>query len=300
MDHKDLSEKKAASLSVRSSELLMAAVVIARSTSFVFSKMIVEAMSPFNILAVRFLTAFAILLALFFRRLRLLTPRVFRNGVLLGLTYTVVMGFEMLGLRSTQSSLASLIENSAFILVPFLEIAFLRVYPGRRNIFGMLLAFAGLLALNFDPALRFGGGCVYLLAAMAFYALAIFLTSIFARDGEPLLIGVVQIGTMGVCSLLLSLLFESFRLPAGGREWGMILMLAVVCSVFGFTLQPVAQRALSADRAGMFSVLNPLAAIVWGRLVLAEPITPVKLLGAALILTGILYPNLAKGKAAGV
>ena len=79
-----------------------------------------------------------------------------------------------------------------------------------------------------------------------------------------------------------------------------LLMAAVVCSVFGFTLQPVAQRALSADRAGMFSVLNPLAAIVWGRLVLAEPITPVKLLGAALVLTGILYPNLAKEKAAGV
>ena len=114
---------------------------------------------------------------------------------------------------------------------------------------------------------------------------------------SELLVGVVQIGTMGVLSLVVLLLFERFRLPADGREWGMILMLAVVCSVFGFTLQPVAQRGLSADRAGMFSVLNPLAAIVWGRLVLGEPITPVKLLGAALILIGILFPSLGKKNA---
>ena len=70
----------------------------------------------------------------------------------------------------------------------------------------------------------------------------------------------------------------------------MILMLAVVCSVFGFTLQPVAQRGLDADRAGMFSVLNPLAAIVWGNLILKEPITPAKIIGASFILLGIIFP----------
>lgn len=283
-------------LSARQSELLMAAVVIARSTSFVFSKLTVASMSPFNILAVRFLTAFAILLALFGGRLRGCSRRVVRNGVLLGLTYSVVMCLEMLGLQRSESSMASLVENSAFMLVPLLEIAFLHTWPEKRNVVGMLLAFAGLLVLNLGPGAHVGAGVWYLLGAMAFYALAIFLTSIFSREGEPLLVGVIQIGTMGVLTLLLSLLFERFRLPATGREWGMILMLAVVCSVFGFTLQPVAQRNLSADRAGMFSVLNPLAAIVWGRLVLAEPLTPTKLLGAALILAGILLPTLVKRK----
>jgi drug/metabolite transporter (DMT)-like permease len=46
----------------------------------------------------------------------------------------------------------------------------------------------------------------------------------------------------------------------------------------------------------MFSVLNPLAAIIWGRLVLAEPLTPTKLLGAVPILAGIALPTLAKRK----
>lgn len=281
-------------LSVRGAELLMAAVIIARSTSFVLSKLTVQSMGAFNILAVRFLCAFALLLLLFGRRMRECTGRVFRNGVILGAVYTVVMGFEMLGLKTTESSLASLIENSAFMLVPLLEIAVWRRFPSGRVVLGMLLAFLGLLVLNLGPGAVFTVGCLYCLAAMCFYALAIFLTAIFAREGEPLLVGIIQLGTMGLLSLLCSLGFESFRLPHSGAEWGSILYLAVVCSVFGFTLQPVAQRYLSADRAGMFSALNPLAAMVWGYWILSEPLRPVKLLGAALILAGILLPMLGR------
>ena len=77
-------EPRQKGLSIRQAELLMAAVIIARSTSFVLSKLTVASMSPFNILAVRFLSAFALLLILFWRRLKVCTRRVFQNGVILG------------------------------------------------------------------------------------------------------------------------------------------------------------------------------------------------------------------------
>ena len=170
-------------LTTRQSELLMAAVIIARSTSFVFSKLTIASMSPFNILAVRFLTAFGILLLLFHRQLGRCGRRILRNGFLLGTVYTVVMGFEMLGLKTAETSLASLIENSAFMLLPLLEIAVWRRYPTRHVVLGMLFAFAGLLVLDLGPGAVFTIGCVYCLAAMCFYALAIFLTAIFAREG---------------------------------------------------------------------------------------------------------------------
>ena len=279
-------------LSVRQSEILMAAVIIARSTSFVFSKLSMGTMQPFNILAVRFIISFIILIALFFKQLKRITPRVLRNGIILGATYTVVMGFEMMGIRETDTSLAALISNSAFILVPIFEIALLRVFPKRRVVVGMAIAFIGLLVLNFAPGAQFNMGCVYLLISMVFYSAAIFETSIFAKEGEPLLVGIIQLGTMGVLSLIASLIFEDFRLPESGSEWGMILLLAVVCSVFGFTLQPVAQRNLDADRAGMFSALNPLAAIFWGFLILGERLTLVKIIGSVLILAGIILPSL--------
>ena len=51
--------------STKKYELLLIAVIAARATSFIFSKMILESLTPFNLLAVRFIIAF-ILLALIF------------------------------------------------------------------------------------------------------------------------------------------------------------------------------------------------------------------------------------------
>lgn len=277
-------------LTIEQSEILMALVIIARSTSFVVSKMSMAAMEPFNILAIRFILAFIILAILFYKKMKACTGRVVRNGVYLGITYTIVMGFEMAALQYTETSLASLIENSAFMLVPVLTLLFHHIWPGRKVLIGMLLSFGGLLVLMLGQGAAFNIGCIYLIGAMCFYAFAIFQTSVYAKEGEPLLVGIVQLGTMGAVSLVASLGFESFRIPASSSEWGMLLWLIIVSSVFGFTFQPVAQRNLAPDRAGMFTALNPVAAILWGYLVLAEPVTSVKIAGAVLVLSGILYP----------
>lgn len=273
-------------------ELLMAAVIIARSTSFVISKLSMRSLAPMNLLAVRFVLAFLILVALFFKKFGGMNLRVLRDGVLLGATYTAVMVFEMYGLRLTESATASFIENSAFLLVPVLEIIFLHEFPKPLTVAGMVLAFFGVALLTVAGGAKINSGCLFCMGAMAFYALAIFETSVFANESDPLLVGIVQIGTMGLLSLLLSLILETPRLPSSSAEWTMILLLAVVCSVFGFTLQPVAQKHIQVDRAGMFSALNPLAATFWGYLVLDERITWIKAVGAVFILAGIVIPVL--------
>ena len=53
-----------AGLRINRYELLLAAVISARATSFIFSKLALEAMDTFNLLAVRCLLAFAGLAAL--------------------------------------------------------------------------------------------------------------------------------------------------------------------------------------------------------------------------------------------
>ena len=72
----------------------------------------------------------------------------------------------------------------------------------------------------------------------------------------------------------------------------MILLLALLCTSFGFALQPVAQRHISPERAGMFCALSPVSAMIAGTLILHEAFTPFKAAGAALILASILLPPL--------
>ena len=61
-------------MSEKRAELLLACVIIARSTSFVFNKLGLGTMTAFNLLAVRFLLAFLLLGVLFSRKRRGVRP----------------------------------------------------------------------------------------------------------------------------------------------------------------------------------------------------------------------------------
>lgn len=76
----------------------------------------------------------------------------------------------------------------------------------------------------------------------------------------------------------------------------MVLALAIVCTGFAFTLQPVAQSHTSAERAGLFCALSPACATLFGAVLLHEKITLLGAAGILLILSSLLLPHLMKGK----
>ena len=100
-----------------SARVLLAAVFIARGTSFLFSKQLLTNLSPMSILAVRFLLAFLVLALIFNKKIRQLDHKSLKGGIILGLLYTVCMIFEMYGLRLIDSGVSSLIENMAILFV---------------------------------------------------------------------------------------------------------------------------------------------------------------------------------------
>ncbi|MBR0375030.1 MAG: DMT family transporter, partial [Firmicutes bacterium] len=75
--------------------------------------------------------------------------------------------------------------------------------------------------------------------------------------------------------------------------------LAVVCTVFGFTLQPVAQKYTTSEKAGLYCAVNPLIAAVLGYTFLQEGFTRNSILGAALIIGSIVVSALLEQRAAG-
>ncbi|MBP3232097.1 MAG: EamA family transporter, partial [Anaerovibrio sp.] len=74
------------------------------------------------------------------------------------------------------------------------------------------------------------------------------------------------------------------------------LILAVVCTAFGFTMQPIAQKPLSSETTGIICSVNPLTTAILGWLVLGENLGSMGLIGAMLILFGIIMPNVTWSK----
>ena len=286
-------------MSRRQAELLLAAVILTRSTGYLFSKAGIESLGVFNLLAARFLLAFALLAIIFFGKFKGVKPCDIMRGAVLGGVFALVMALELIALKTTGTSTASFLENTAIIFVPLIEAWLLRRAPERTALISAAAAVAGVALLTLGSGgFGFTSGELYCLCAALLYALAIIITDRFSRRGDGLMMGIMQVGFIGIYALAASFIFEAPRLPSGGTEWGVILVLAIVCTCVGFTFQPVAQAHLSSECSGLFCALSPVFASLLGVVFLGEPVTLQGVFGSALILFSLYIPHIFARKAA--
>lgn len=134
------------------------------------------------------------------------------------------------------------------------------------------------------------GELLCLLAAV-FYACSIILTDRLSKQDDPLMLGILQVGFIGVYSMAAAFLFETPGIPATASTWAVILALAVICSGFGFTLQPLAQSHTTSERVGLFCALGPVGATISGCIFLHERLGLTGIAGILLILSGMIFVN---------
>lgn len=282
-------------MSVKQAKILLIGVIIVRSTAFLFSKIALRTIEPFNLLGIRFLIAFLMLFFLFHKNMQSSTHCDILHGAVMGLASFSVMAFEMFALRVTETSTVSFLENSAIILVPIIESILQHRKPAQSVMVCGALTFIGVGILATRNGGSLGGGEGLCLCAAFMYAVSMILTGRFSNENDPLLLGIYQIGFIGLFALTASFLTETVRLPNSPAEWSCILILAAVCTCFGFTLQPVAQKYVSTEETAQFCAINPLSASLISCAVLKESFGFCGVIGAALILFGlILHGKLEK------
>ena len=272
-------------------ELLLAAVIAARSISYLLEKVGLESIAPFTLLGIRFLIAFVFLGLVFWQKIRGASVRALRKSALLGGALFLVMACELQGLQTVSSSMASFLENTAVVFVPLMEAVIHHRWPKRQDMIlsGAILAGVALLVLQTNQLA--GGlsmGSFFCMLAAVLYAGWIILTAYSVADDSPLVIGILSLGFVSLFSIGGAFLFETVTIPGSAEQWGIILGLAFVCSAFGFTLQPVAQQYVPVKRVGMFCALNPVVAALLGWLFLQERIDGYGLAGAAIIIGSLL------------
>jgi len=276
-------------MSEKTAKILLASIILARSSSYVLAKIGLTDIDVFNLMGIRFLMAFFIMLLLFHKRLHSADKPSIIAGLLVGAVYFVVMSFEVFSLKTCDSSTTAFLENTAIVMVPLFEAILLRKLPLPKMIIGFIMAMTGVALMTLqDSSFDLTIGHFLALMAAITYAMAIIITDRLSKKTDPLIIGIVQLGTMGTLSAIASILVETPHLPTEPTAWIALILLACVCSCFGFTLQPVAQKYTSAETAGLYCAFGPLGAGILGWICLNEALSIFALIGAALILLSIL------------
>jgi drug/metabolite transporter (DMT)-like permease len=141
-----------------------------------------------------------------------------------------------------------------------------------------------------------GLGITLTVLAALTYAACIMATEKVSQNADPIAIGVIQLGVMGVLSLLIALPTGTFALPTSFAQWRLLLILVLLCSCFGFAFQPMGQKYLPAEAAAIITVMNPLTASVLGIMVAGEAVSAPKLAGYALIIAALVIYNVDFGR----
>lgn len=276
-------------LNRKASEVLLASVIIARATSFLFLKLLLENMGQLTLLGIRSMIAFVVLVLIGFKTLKNTKKEDLFYGFLVGAAFFVVMFFELTGLKHTTSVSIAFEENTAIIIVPIILAIMTKKFPDKKTILMFFMCAIGIVLLNFKPeGFEFNIGDVYGMITALTYAGTIILTSKVGDKADPIRVGIYQVGTMGILSLIAAFIFETPALPSTGIEWTYMMYLAIICSVFGFTLQPYAQSGTTAERASVLCALNPITVAVLGAVFLGETLTAKGIIGAVLIIASII------------
>jgi drug/metabolite transporter (DMT)-like permease len=248
------------------------------------------------------------LLAINPRTLRSLTRTEVKLGATAGLFLALGYQFQTSGLAHTTPSKSAFLTGLVVVLVPLLGLlphvaSRAHPKPGPAVFAGAFLAFAGLLLLTSIPgtgaALLSGmhlGEWLTLLCALAFAAHLLTL----ARAAP--LITARRLGTLQIAFAALIMLVT---LPLGGRPslhltprvWIALAVTALLATAAAFTIQSWAQQHLPPTHTALLFTLEPVFAALTSFLFLHERFGPRELLGAALILAGILAAELVPTRA---
>lgn len=276
----------------KKAEILLVFVIAARATSFVFNKQLLDHMGVFNILALRFIIAAIVMSVIFHKGLLQITKREALAGLAVGGCYFLVLWSELAATAVSPTSTVALLQNTAIVIVPIIEMVLTRKAPTAVTIIGVVVAMIGVACIAL-PQGELGGGIAICFLSAVLYAIAIVVTDRVTDETlYAMNVGIVQVAVIAVLSTASTFLFETPSIPATGGDWFRLLYLALVCTGFGFTLVPVAQSRLTASRAGIICALSPAVAAVLGVLILGEDLGLWGTIGVVLILFSIILPHL--------
>ncbi len=275
----------------RRGEFLVGLALALRASSLLFATIAMRTMGPFLTIAIRFTIAFIIIALLFRKNLTNVDAKTLLHCALIGITFFFAMLFELMGLKTTPSSVTAFLEGMVVVMVPVITWIFYRKRPDKLTVASAAIAIVGVgfLTLKGDR-IGFTSGELLVLFGTFWYSLTVLVTDTAAKNDDLMTVSIYQLLFIAIFAYIGAFIFEEIRLPQSGTEWGAVLALAVICSCVGFTIQPFGQKYTTPERAGILAVFNPLTAAVLGVVFLHEKMTPPMLLGSFLILVSILAP----------
>lgn len=264
-------------------------VAVFWGSSCLLTKIALEDLQEFNLIAVRFLIGFILAFIVFFRKMKVDKIIIGYAAALSG-NYFMVMSLMTFGVQYTSVSKAGFLTCLAVVFVPIINLLVFRKKLERKTVFCAALAFIGVYLLTMSGAENGGGinlGDILCTLCSLFFAIQIMLTGYCVKRADATTLTVFQMGFVSAATLIASLIFETPHLPTTNISWLSIILLSVTSSVLGTLFQNIAQKHTTDTHAGIILTLEPAFAVIFAYVFLHETLALGGYLGGLILLASI-------------
>ncbi len=265
---------------------------------FVAMKDALESFSPFWLLTLRFFSGTALMALIFIKRIRSLSRDDLKAGSIIGLFLFLGFATQTVGLKYTTPGKQAFLTATYVVIVPFLSWIFRRKSPGLLSFLSSAICLAGMAMLTLQGGQTANLGDLLTLVCALFFACHILAIEHFARDRDPIILAVIQIGIVGLLSFPMALSFETWTGFGGGDGLGSIAFTVIFCTVLAFIVQNTAQKFTPSTHTAIIMSMESVFGALAGIYFLGEIFTARMAAGCGLIFLGVVLteagPSLLK------
>lgn len=259
-------------------------------------KICLETLPPFLCLAIRYSLACVLFLLFFYKTIAAQFRREhIPNCMIVGLFTAASFIFSTLALKITQATIVGFLLSLTVVFTPVLSFFILRQKPGKKLIFIIFLAVAGLYFLcGNGGSFSFGVGEICALLSALTGAGMLTYSSKHVSDVGPVALSTAQSAVTAVISFIFACIFEDFHSLAyvSAEGWWSVLYLAVACTCIAYSLQNIALSKVSATFVSLAFCTEPIFTVIAAFFLLGERLSLIGLLGASLIIIGVVLASL--------
>ncbi len=272
---------------------LTAAVLLLTTTffwgvTFTIVKRAVESVDVFVFLSQRFILAFVLILPICMLKGKRLDARTVRQGCIMGVFLFGAYAFQTVALLYTSASNTGFLTGLNVVMVPVIASLMLRHrIPGTVKI-AVALSVAGLFLLCGNGSWRFNTGDILAAVCAVCVSLHLIYTGEFARQSDYYWLTAVQLGVVALMSTVFAVVRGKQVLIWYPHLLWTLLICAVIATVFAFLVQTSMQRFISHTNTALIFCTEPVFAAAYAWLAINERLGLFGLLGAMLILVGMI------------
>ena len=224
------------------------------------------------------------------------TRKSFIIGCLLaGLALFLGSTIQQAGIKYTTAGKAGFITGLYMVIVPLMGF-FFRQKPGRGTLLGVIFAAIGMYFLSITDQFTIARGDLIVLVSAVFWAIHVHIIAWLSVRFDAIKIALFQYIVCAVLSAIGAFTTEDIIIANIHSALIPILYAGIFSTGIAFTLQVIAQRDSPPAHAAIMMSLETVFAALGGYLILSETMNQRDLLGAALILTGMLMSQLCVRK----